>query len=175
MTAINPHLTPTAYGQIKPGDRVVQWPLNPARVDAHHLAHPVAEIIRTYRTAGFTDLGLHGGAPRYEYYDYEVIVWRDTNGSLFEDRADETVYIAPAVRPTRQDHPMTNDRTVAYRSPDTRTLYCVTCARQESGWQAVTAAEVQDDTVCDFCGGRVLAVASQTLAAVVARYVEPDA
>jgi len=25
-----------------------------------------------------------------------VIVWRDTNGSLFEDRADAPVYLVPA-------------------------------------------------------------------------------
>ena len=61
---------------------------------------------------------------------------------------------------------------VAYRSPGTRTLYCVICARRESGWQPVTADVLPDvDTVCDFCGGRVLAVASRTLGDVVARYM----
>lgn len=56
----------------------------------------------------------------------------------------------------------------AYRSPGTRQLYCVTCARQEAGWQPVT--EVRDDAACDFCGGRILAIASRTLGEVVAHY-----
>ncbi|MFE2710558.1 hypothetical protein ACFXKI_00855 [Streptomyces mirabilis] len=60
-------------------------------------------------------------------------------------------------------------RVVAYRSPGTRTLYCLTCARQETGWQPVTEADEQ--AVCDFCGGRVHAVAAQTLGEVVARYL----
>ncbi|GAX57278.1 hypothetical protein [Streptomyces olivochromogenes] len=60
---------------------------------------------------------------------------------------------------------------VAYRSPGTRTLYCLTCARQETAWRPVTKADVRDDTECDFCGGRVLAVASRTLGEVVARYL----
>jgi len=94
--AINPNLTATTYGQIRPGDRVVNGFLSPRRPDAHLYARPVAEIIRSYRTTGFHDHGHRRGAPRYTYYDYEVIVWRDTNGSLFEDRADATVYIATA-------------------------------------------------------------------------------
>lgn len=61
-------------------------------------------------------------------------------------------------------------RVVAYRSPGSRTLYCITCARQETGWQPLT--EVLDDAVCDFCGGRILAIASRTLGAVIARHVE---
>ena len=68
--------------------------------------------------------------------------------------------------------PDTEARVVAYRSPGTRTLYCVICARQETGWQPVTDAD--DQAVCDFCGGRVHAVAAQTLGEVVARYL-PDA
>lgn len=61
---------------------------------------------------------------------------------------------------------------VAYRSPGARTLYCVTCARRETGWQPVTADMLPDvGTVCDFCGGRVLAAASRTLGDVVARYM----
>jgi hypothetical protein len=66
------------------------------------------------------------------------------------------------------------DRVVAYRSPGTRTLYCVTCARQETGWQPLTLAELPGGASCDFCGGSVLAIASQTLGAVVASYM-PDA
>lgn len=93
---INPHLTPTTYAAIKPGNRVVNGLLNPTRPDAHHHARPVAEIVRTYQTTGFDDHGTRGGTPRLTYHDYEVIVWRDTNGSLFEDRADETVYIVRA-------------------------------------------------------------------------------
>lgn len=66
-------------------------------------------------------------------------------------------------------------RAVAYRSPDTRTLYCVICARQETGGQPVTADALPDvSTVCDFCGGRVLAVASRTLGDVVARYIPAE-
>lgn len=93
---INPHLTPTTYGSIKPGDRVVKWPLNPTRPDAHLLARPVAEIVATYRTTGFDDHGISKGANRFTYYDHGVIEWRDTSGSLHTDRADEAVYIAPA-------------------------------------------------------------------------------
>lgn len=98
MAAINPHLTPTTYGDIKPGDRVVNGFLNPTRPDARLIARPVAAIVHTYRTSGFHDHGITKGAGRFEYYDYKVIVWRDTNGSLFEDRADEAVYIAAATR-----------------------------------------------------------------------------
>lgn len=68
----------------------------------------------------------------------------------------------------RQD--VSEKRVVAYRSPGSRTLYCITCARQETGWQPLT--EVLDDAVCDFCGGRILAIASRTLGAVIARHVE---
>lgn len=96
MAPINPHLTRTTYAAIKPGDRVVHRFLNPTRPDAHLLARSVAEIVRTYRTTGFDDHGMRGGTPRLTYYDYEVIVWRDTNGSLFEDRTDEAVYIVCA-------------------------------------------------------------------------------
>jgi hypothetical protein len=60
------------------------------------------------------------------------------------------------------------ERVVAYRSPGTRALYCVTCARQESGWKPATA-EVQDDTVCDFCGECVLAVAAPAVSLPVSR------
>lgn len=77
-------------------------------------------------------------------------------------------------RLAEEAQPAQADRTVAYRSPGTRTLYCVICARQETGWKSVAAAEVQDGTVCDFCGGRVLAVASRTLGEVVARYTAAD-
>ncbi|MDX3835610.1 hypothetical protein [Streptomyces europaeiscabiei] len=70
--------------------------LNHTHPNAHHLARPVREILHTYRNTGFDDHGLTKRDKRFTYYDYEVIVWRDTNGSLFEDRADEAVYIAPA-------------------------------------------------------------------------------
>ena len=63
-------------------------------------------------------------------------------------------------------------RVVAYRSPGTRKVYCVICARQETGWQPVTDAS--DETACDFCGGRVLAVASRTLAGVVVHYLSDE-
>lgn len=103
MAAINPHLKLTTYGGIKPGDRVVNGYLRPTHPDAHHLARTVREIVRTYRNTGFTPNWALPRAERigrpshgFKYYDYEVIVWRDTNGSLFEDRADETVYITPA-------------------------------------------------------------------------------
>jgi hypothetical protein len=94
--AINPHLTLATYGDIKPGDRIVKWPSHPTRPNAHLTARPVAEIIQRYRATGLDDRGLRGGAPRYAYYDYEVIAWRDTGGGLFDDRADEPVYIVPA-------------------------------------------------------------------------------
>jgi hypothetical protein len=61
-----------------------------------------------------------------------------------------------------------DERVVAYRSPGTRQLYCVICARQEIGWQPLT--EVRDDAECDFCGGQVHAIASRTLGAVIAHY-----
>lgn len=66
-------------------------------------------------------------------------------------------------------------RVVAYRSPGTRTLYCVICARLETGWQPVTGAQVKDHTACDFCGASVLKVASRTLGEAVARYVQAAA
>lgn len=93
--AINPHLTATTYGQIKPGDRVVNGFLHPTRTDAHLVARTVAEVAGTYRATGFDDHGVSAHT-RFSFYDYEVIVWRDTSGSLFEDRADEIVYVAPA-------------------------------------------------------------------------------
>jgi hypothetical protein len=89
---INPHLTPTACGELQPGMRVVNGFLNPTRPDAHQLARIVAEIVRTYRAQGFDEHGMRGGTPRLTYYDYTVIEWRDSNGSLFADRADQTVY-----------------------------------------------------------------------------------
>jgi hypothetical protein len=101
--AINPHLTLTTYSKIRPGDRVVKWPLNPAHPDAHLLARTVAEIVRTYRDTGFAPnwrlpngllVDYHSNG--CTYYDHTVIVWRDSNGSLFEDHADDTAYIAPA-------------------------------------------------------------------------------
>lgn len=70
---------------------------------------------------------------------------------------------------------MTDDRTVAYNSPGTRALYCVICARQESGCQPLAAADVPDDTACSFCGGRVHAIAARTLGATVARYMTAPA
>lgn len=70
--------------------------LNPTHPNAHLIARPVAEIVRTYRNTGFDDHGLTKRDGRFTHYDYKVIVWRDTNGSLFEDRADETVYTVPA-------------------------------------------------------------------------------
>ena len=98
--AINPHLTPTTYGKLRPGDRIITWPLNPARPDAHLLAQTVAEIVGTRRHVGRVG---NWALPRAERltrprhgstrYDYTVIEWRDTNGSLHEDRTDETVYI----------------------------------------------------------------------------------
>jgi hypothetical protein len=68
-----------------------------------------------------------------------------------------------------------HDRTVAYRSPGTRALYCVICARQEPGWEPVTAAETAEQAVCDFCGGRVLVVAARSLGEAVARYLPEPA
>ncbi|MEU5426898.1 hypothetical protein AB0H73_15015 [Streptomyces olivoreticuli] len=59
---------------------------------------------------------------------------------------------------------------VAYRTRGTGSPYCVICARQETGTQPLTAAEVTADTVCNFCGGRVLAVAAQNLGEVVSRH-----
>lgn len=73
---------------------------------------------------------------------------------------------APAVSPPVSRAAV--ERVVAYRSPGTRALYCVTCARQESGWKPATA-EVQDDTVCDFCGECVLAVAAPAVSLPVSR------
>jgi hypothetical protein len=92
---INPHLTLITYGQIRPGDRIVNGYLNPTRDDAHLLARPVREIVRTYRNTGFDDHCV-SARHRFTCYDHVVIVWRDTNGSLFGDRADETVCVAPA-------------------------------------------------------------------------------
>ncbi|MEU1908442.1 hypothetical protein [Streptomyces hygroscopicus] len=63
------------------------------------------------------------------------------------------------------------DLVAAYRSPGTRTLYCVICARQEPEWRPITASEMQDETACDFCGGRILVIAAQTLGQVIARYI----
>lgn len=77
--------------------------LNPTRPDAHLLARPVAEVVTTYRNRGYTPnwalpraerIGRHPHG--FKYYDYGVIVWRDDNGSLFDDRADEPVYIVTA-------------------------------------------------------------------------------
>lgn len=108
MTAINPHLTLTTYSAIKPGDRVVKWPLNPAHPDAHLLARPVAEIVHTYRqTRSIPNwalplaerIGRHSNPHGFKHYVCDVIEWRDTNGSLHTDRTDEPVYIAPACRP----------------------------------------------------------------------------
>jgi hypothetical protein len=105
VAVINPHLTLTAYGDLKPGDRVINGLLNPTRPDAHLLARPVREIVRTYRKNGaipnwalpLTErVGRHTNPHGYKRYACDVIVWRDTNGSLFEDRADEPVYIASA-------------------------------------------------------------------------------
>lgn len=102
---INPNLTRTTYRQIKPGDRIVNGFLNPTHPNAHHLARPVREIVRTYRNTGFTPnwalplaerIGRHSNPHGFKRYDHDVVVWRDTNGSLFEDPADEAVYIAPA-------------------------------------------------------------------------------
>lgn len=73
-----------------------------------------------------------------------------------------------------QDFDPPHVRVVAYRSPGTRKPYCVICARQVDGRQPLTAADVQPDTVCDFCGGSVHEVASQTLAGVVAQYMDAD-
>ncbi|MFF9002619.1 hypothetical protein ACF1GW_35650 [Streptomyces achromogenes] len=70
---------------------------------------------------------------------------------------------------------MTNNRTVAYRSSDSPTTYCVICARQETGCQPLAAADVSDDTACSFCGGRVHAIAARTLGATVARYMTAPA
>ena len=105
MTAINPHLIPTTYSAIKPGDRVVNGFLNPTHPDAHLLARPVHEIVHTYRKTGSIPnwalplaerIGRHSNPHGFKHYEHQAIVWRDTNGSLFEDRADEPVYIAPA-------------------------------------------------------------------------------
>lgn len=65
-------------------------------------------------------------------------------------------------------------KTVAYRTRGTKSPYCVICARQESGAQPLTAAEVTADTACNFCGGRVLAIANETLGAVVNRYFDDE-
>lgn len=103
MTDINPNLSLTTYGRLKPGDRVILWPLNPTRPDAHLHASTVAEIVRTYRDSGLTpnwnlpngllvDYHPDGYLPR----DPTIIEWRDTSGSLFTDRADEPVYIVTA-------------------------------------------------------------------------------
>ncbi len=89
---INPHLTPTTYSELRPGMRVVNGFLNPGRPDAHQLARTVAEIVCTYRTSGFDDHGV-SRRDRFTYYDYTVIEWRDTHGSLYADRADATVHI----------------------------------------------------------------------------------
>ena len=91
---------------------------------------------------------------------------------LAEEQAKDLVRPAKDHRPAASAQPAdeTAERVVAYRSPGTRTLYCVTCARQETGWQPITGAEVRDDAVCDFCGGQCLGIASQTLGAVIARY-----
>ena len=92
MAAINPNLTPTTYAQMKPGNRVITGFLNPARPDAHLHARTVAEILGTYRTSGFDDHGI-SRRDRFTYYDYTVVTWRDTYGSLYDSRADDTTYI----------------------------------------------------------------------------------
>jgi hypothetical protein len=101
--AINPHLTPTTYGDIKPGDRIVNGFLNPTHPNAHHLARPVADIVEIRRHIGWVRnwtlprAERHArGAHNITHYDYETVIWRDTGGALFEDRADETVHIVPA-------------------------------------------------------------------------------
>ena len=83
MPAINPNLAPTAYGQLKPGDRVILWPVQPTRPDAHLHARTVGEIVRTYRTTGFAPnwalpRAERAGRPSngFKYYDYRVVVWR---------------------------------------------------------------------------------------------------
>ncbi|MBC9730705.1 hypothetical protein [Streptomyces sp. TRM68367] len=112
MTAtatVNPHLVQSTYGEIKPGDRVVKWPLSPSNPNAHVLARPVREILGRTRNTGFTP---NWALPRnqrthrpwdanaYSHFDYQVIDWRDSNGSRFDDRADEPVWIVPADAPT---------------------------------------------------------------------------
>ncbi|MEU6990323.1 hypothetical protein ABZ953_06630 [Streptomyces sp. NPDC046465] len=64
-------------------------------------------------------------------------------------------------------------KTVAYRTSGAR-LFCVICARQESDTQPLTPAEVSDDTVCHFCGGRVLAIAAESVGAVVNRHFDDE-
>lgn len=91
---------------------------------------------------------------------------------LHPDVQTASAVVSAAAPPT--DRGALRDRIAAYRSPGTRTLYCIVCARQESGWQPVTAAGVKDDTVCDFCGGRILAVAAMSLGDVIARYVDGE-
>ena len=95
MATPHPHLPRPPYGGIKPGDRVVNGFLDPTRPDAHLLARTVAEILGTYRTSGFDDHGI-SRRDRFTYYDHDVITWRDSNGSVFDSRADEDVYIVPA-------------------------------------------------------------------------------
>lgn len=103
MATVNPHLVLTTYGEIRPGDRVVNGFLNPARPDAHLIARPVREIVRTYRSSGFApNWDTPNGVSVYlypggcSYYDELFVEWRDTNGSLFDNAADEAVYIVPA-------------------------------------------------------------------------------
>ncbi|MDX3520722.1 hypothetical protein [Streptomyces scabiei] len=100
---INSNLTPTTYGQIKPGDRVILWPVHPTRPDAHLHARTVAEIIRTRRDDGLTPnwatpngllIDYHPGG--YLPRDPVIVEWRDASGSLFINPADETVYITTA-------------------------------------------------------------------------------
>lgn len=100
MTTINPHLVPATYGQIKPGDRVILWPVQPTHHHAHHHARTVAEIIDTYRDTGLTPNWALPNGLLIDYHpdgytpcDPTVIEWRDTQGSRFTNTASEPVYI----------------------------------------------------------------------------------
>lgn len=77
--------------------------LRPTNPNAHLLARAVREVVKTYRVSGYTPNWALPRAERigrpshgFKYYDYEVVQWRNDNGSLFDDRADESVYIVPA-------------------------------------------------------------------------------
>jgi hypothetical protein len=127
----------------------------------HHWS--AAKTMRQSHPAAECPVSPAGQAPTTDQAE-NAALW----GELHRRDAETDQAHADAEPATDQTAP----RVVAYRSPGTRTLYCVICARQEEGWTPLTADKVREGAVCDFCGGRVLAVASRMLGSVVASYVD---
>jgi hypothetical protein len=159
----------------------------PEIADEYNAERTIAptEISLTYRAAPDSQLGrIHAYVKGWWMQDGTRVPMDKPVGRHFHgDPADWPEWLAEEARLHDPDHATVqppadraaHDRTVAYRSPGTRALYCVICARQETGWELVTAAETAEQAVCDFCGGRVLVVAARSLGEAVARYLPEPA